>query len=315
MSAIHSDYFVETPGITSRLSDVDPTTRREIQRSLSKRVHGVFASPKNRKPIPWRNRDEQALFGLLEIDPAVRSFEAMPEKVTFLLNGKEIVHVPSVRVMTTKGMAILDVARSGGRLAGAMAVIYAGRGIAYRAVGTRSLHVLPRRSNAEWILTFRGFEPTPTAVLRVTKALSNRDGLSVGTLSQSLHIVEPHATVCAMALDGRLSLDLTAAHPLEMRATPVRGSRPMSTSFRFNVPVGQYADLDGKLAKYLGRARDKERRIIFEDMDGVPTHMTDSELLALQHGGGAPGPSSDEFGGRRAHRGGREAVDQSRRQR
>lgn len=59
----------------------------------------------------------------------------------------------------------------------------------------------------------------------------------------------------------------------------------MSASFRFNVPVGQYADIDGKLAKYLGRARDKERRVVFEDMDGVPTHMTDSELLALQHGG------------------------------
>jgi putative transposase len=59
----------------------------------------------------------------------------------------------------------------------------------------------------------------------------------------------------------------------------------MSASFIFNVPVGQFAEINGKLAKFVGRARDKERRIVFEDMDGVPTHMTDSELLTLQHGG------------------------------
>lgn len=59
----------------------------------------------------------------------------------------------------------------------------------------------------------------------------------------------------------------------------------MSASFLFNVPVGQYAELDGKLAKFVGRARDKERRLVFEDLDGVPTHMTDTELLTLQHGG------------------------------
>jgi hypothetical protein len=205
MSATHSNYFVETPGITSRLGDVDPATRREIQRSLSKRVHGVFASRKNRKPIPWRNRDEQSLFALLEIDPAVRSFEAMPEKVTFYLNGKQAVHVPSVRVITNNGMAILDVARAGGGMAEAMAKIYAGRGITYRAVGARSLHVLPRRSNAEWILTFRG--------------------LPVGALGRSLTIAEPHATLCAMALDGRLSLDLAASSPFEMRAALFAGAR------------------------------------------------------------------------------------------
>jgi hypothetical protein len=225
MSATHSNYFVETPGITSRLGDVDPATRREIQRSLSKRVHGVFASRKNRKPIPWRNRDEQSLFALLEIDPAVRSFEAMPEKVTFYLNGKQAVHVPSVRVITNNGMAILDVARAGGGMAEAMAKIYAGRGITYRAVGARSLHVLPRRSNAEWILTFRGFEPKPTAVMAVTKALSVKDGLPVGALGRSLTIAEPHATLCAMALDGRLSLDLAASSPFEMRAALFAGAR------------------------------------------------------------------------------------------
>lgn len=224
MSDILPDYGTEHLGIVSTLDAVDPATRREIQRSLSKRVHGVFASRKNRKPLPWRNRHEHGLFGLLEIDPAVRSFEAMPEKVSFLLNGVPASHVPSVRVVTTTGMAILDVARSGGRLAKAISAIYAGRGIAYRAIDTRCLHVLPRRLNADWILSYRGYEPTPTAVMEVTKALSRVDDRTIAALGKALDVPEPHATVCAMALDGRLSLDLTASSPLEMRAALFGGA-------------------------------------------------------------------------------------------
>lgn len=224
MSANLYDYSVETPGITSRLVAVDPATRREIQRSLSKRVHGVFASSKNRQPIPWRNRDERSLFGLLEIDPAVRSFEAMPEKVAFFLSGKPVVHVPSVRAMTTSGMAILDVARSGGRMAKAMASIYSTRGIAYRAIDARTLHLLPRRTNADWILTYRGFEPTPAGIIAVTKALSRSDSLTIGELGRKLDVAEPHATICALALGGRLALDLSASTPVEMRATLFAGT-------------------------------------------------------------------------------------------
>ena len=225
MSAIHSNYFVETPGITSRLGDVDPATRREIQRSLSKRVHGVFASRKNRKPIPWRNRDEHSLFGLLEIDPLVVSFEGMPEKVSFFLGGVQHNHVPTARIVTTNGRAVLDAIRSTGRLADAVSLIYADRGIAYRAIDSRSLHVLPRRDNAIWILSFRAFEPSPEQVRAVTMALADRDCRSIELLMEEVDQPDVMATVCSMALDRRLALDLMASSPGEMRACLFAGAQ------------------------------------------------------------------------------------------
>lgn len=53
-------------------------------------------------------------------------------------------------------------------------------------------------------------------------------------------------------------------------------------ALRFNLPVGQWIDLDGKLLRFDRRGRDRERRLVFEGTDGVPADMTDAELLALQ---------------------------------
>lgn len=58
----------------------------------------------------------------------------------------------------------------------------------------------------------------------------------------------------------------------------------MTETLRFNLPVGQWAELDGALMRFVRRGRDRERRIVFEGVDGVPHDMTDRELLDLQHG-------------------------------
>ncbi len=58
----------------------------------------------------------------------------------------------------------------------------------------------------------------------------------------------------------------------------------VAASFHFNVPVGQWAELDGDLVRFKGRARDRERSLLFEGVDGVPHPMTDARLLALQQG-------------------------------
>ncbi len=53
---------------------------------------------------------------------------------------------------------------------------------------------------------------------------------------------------------------------------------------RFNLPVGQWIELDGKLLRFARRGRDRDRRLIFEGLDDVPADMTDAELLELQFG-------------------------------
>ena len=51
---------------------------------------------------------------------------------------------------------------------------------------------------------------------------------------------------------------------------------------RFNLRVGQWIDLDGKLMRFDRRGRNRERSLVFEGTDGVPADLTDAELLALQ---------------------------------
>ena len=62
-------------------------------------------------------------------------------------------------------------------------------------------------------------------------------------------------------------------------------STSLSATFHFNVPAGQYADISGKLFQFKGRARDKGRSLVFEDLDGIQTNMSDEELLNFQYDG------------------------------
>lgn len=51
---------------------------------------------------------------------------------------------------------------------------------------------------------------------------------------------------------------------------------------RFIMPANQWIELDGKLLRYDRRGRDRERRLVFEGVDGVPADMTDAALLEMQ---------------------------------
>ena len=57
----------------------------------------------------------------------------------------------------------------------------------------------------------------------------------------------------------------------------------MAPAMQFNLPTGQWADLDGSVMRFVRRARDRDRRLVFEGLDGVPHDMSDTELLDLQH--------------------------------
>ncbi len=211
MSSIPYDFSREPASVVYHQTAVDEATRRGIARALSKRVHGVFASRKNRLPIPWRNRDEHALFGLLEIDPAVMSFRAMPEQVRFMFGGTPRTHVPTAWVETAHGSVVMDVAKAGGDLHRCLATVYAERGLAYRVVPSKVLHALPRAVNARWLLSHRAFDPDPTVVMDLIAALSGvREARPLGELEAELPLSNAAATVCSMALDGMVEMDLAA---------------------------------------------------------------------------------------------------------
>lgn len=204
-------------GIVSQVTPLDHDARRELTKGIARRVHGVFASIKLGRSVPWRTRDQRDLMCLLEVDPDVLSYEDSPEQVSFVLDGRQRTHVPAFRVQMRRGTAILDVSSASGRTSDVLAGVYAERGVPYRSLRGKDIRLEPRFGNASWILARRAHQPSQEAVLLVVGALSAREKWTVAELEAELPQVRHVASVvCAMAIRCLLALDLSAPEPLGM---------------------------------------------------------------------------------------------------
>jgi len=216
--------------LISHRRPLDDADWRELNRGLARRVHGVFASCKLGRAIPWRNRAEQDLMVLLEADGRIRDYEPTPERINLAIDGRRFHHYPSFRVWTRTSEITLDVfatLEDGGPhpLAELAAQAYEERGIAYKALSLAEVRLEPRFSNAKHILGYRRYHPTPEARLRVMEALSRRGGQArVGDIANDLGgDRDAAAMVFAIAARGDLYLDMSASRPLLMVASLSEG--------------------------------------------------------------------------------------------
>ncbi len=210
--------------IPSRLNTLGEKDRSALLSGMSRRVHGIFSSTKNGEPIPWRTRDENDLMFLLEVDPGVLSYEAVPEDISFTLDGKTTKRIPSFRIQTRRGSAIVDVFPAQGAnsqrrraLIGTLTDIYAERGTPYMALSGADIRLQPRLRNAQWIVDRGAHQGGERDELLVVGALSLDDQRTVAELAGDLPGVEHvDACVCAMTVRRLLRMDLSASDPREM---------------------------------------------------------------------------------------------------
>ena len=57
---------------------------------------------------------------------------------------------------------------------------------------------------------------------------------------------------------------------------------PTETAIRLRLPEGQAVAYEGRVMRLVRRSRDRARRMIFEDREGIPRDLSDEELIALQ---------------------------------
>ena len=204
--------------LVARIEPLRADDHAVIARRLSRRAHGVVASQKNGRAVPWRNSVERDLFLLLEADPDVLSYDAMPERMHLLVEGRARTHVPSARVRVNGSDVVLDSldTRHGAcaALAGLVERAYRERGTAYRAVTPADIRLQPRFGNAKTVLASRRFRTRPGTELLVLRSLASHPVSTVDDVERDL-AGEPDipATVFRMALDGMLRLDLGATSP------------------------------------------------------------------------------------------------------
>lgn len=218
-------------GIVSTIVPMDAETRAVLRKKVSRRVHGVFASAKNGRSVSWRTRDQRDLMSLMEVDPAILSYESEAERVSFVLDGRFHNHVPAFRARMARGVVVLDALPGQGaantrreRFVGALTEAYGDRGIPYRALSGSDIRLEPRFGNAKWVLARRAYQLTAHDVLSVTGALSGAGCLTVAMLRTKLPgVAEVASAVCAMAIEGTVSLDLSASAPEDMAVSLIAG--------------------------------------------------------------------------------------------
>jgi hypothetical protein len=198
---------------------------KRIQANMRRHVSGVFSSRKMNAPLPWRKPLERALLCLLEVDPWVDSIETMPHQVVLVVEGKERRYTPAIQIRSGGRTAVMD-AVSDSRaadparieLTSVLKSVYRAHGFDYSAVPQREILLEPRFGNARSILRCRGFTPDIETERRVVEVLSTARSSTIAGIQERL-APRPYVpeTVCAMMLAGRVTLDLSAARPSEMR--------------------------------------------------------------------------------------------------
>lgn len=208
-------------GIPSHVAPLDDVTRDRRENGVSRRVHGIVASLKNARPMRWSTTEQRDMMVLIEVDPAIVSYETVPEVVRFALDGRSREHVPAFRAITHRGPVMLDTfpARSRSkenrqRLIAALTEIYADRNVPYRAFDGSQIRLEPRFGNARWVSARSAYRPSEDEMLYLRDALTGADHRTIAELESELPQVPNVASVVShMAVLRQLGLDLSAKTP------------------------------------------------------------------------------------------------------
>lgn len=212
----------ERPARSSGKAAGDTVRRR------NRAIRGYVVSLKNGgTPIPWATTLEQDLMHLFEVDARIVSYARHPEQVRILVDGAIQERLIDFAVSTARGTTRLTLLPNrnppSGAVVAALADHCARRGLAHAALSEAAIRAQPRLSIAKALLGFRLVEPSEAFLIAAIEAVG-RGARTLDDLERALP-AWPHAraNICAAALRGRLTLDMTR---------PVSGETAVSLSGR-----------------------------------------------------------------------------------
>lgn len=222
MPSVYASRGDAAPGKDASVLSSPPSVRKVITRR-TKRVVGLFPSPKNGRQVAWESLLERDYCMLLELDPEVRAYRSQPERMALFVDGVRRWHVPDFLVTDRRGDAFHEVkpARKAqkpdvrSRLLAAAAAA-AERGLGYRVVTEEDIRRLPRLDNVKLVCRYLGVEVTQLLRYDVlTRVL--RAPTTVGALAGDLREQGGFATVMGLVASGTVVVDMNA--PLTLAST------------------------------------------------------------------------------------------------
>ena len=204
--------------VASHITKLTADDWRKITEGLTRRFSGDFPLDRNGASVNWRTQRERAAISILALDPRIDSIEGMPERVTLMVNGRQRVWSPALRITSGRRVVMADVIREATATAPERQHVtelltrtYAERGITYTTMLEGRVCREPRLANARFVLGYRGVDCDPDTELAVVGALSRGGEVTLGSLeAQLVGFGDVRATVFAMATRKQVRLDLWA---------------------------------------------------------------------------------------------------------
>jgi hypothetical protein len=199
---------------------------REINKGLDRRFSGLFVSGVNGKLVPWRGEHHLAALSLFELDPAIDSFEVMPERISLSIDGKLRSYIPAFRLRCGSITLMVDVLHPGqekhpkrAQVSATIRAAYGCIGVRYRTMSEREVFAQPRQRNARYVLEYRGFQASAETELAVVKALGRSGKHTIDSLTASLaEFPDARDTLFFLATRRRIKVGLWATTPGGMPA-------------------------------------------------------------------------------------------------
>jgi hypothetical protein len=205
----------------SPLTDED---RKRIARQMTHTVSGAFVTVAQGGSLLWRNPRELHALSLFELDLRVEQIEVVPERVTVMVDGRSVDHIPAFRLRCAAARVVLDVVTDAQReklghqaVAGALTRAYASRGMRYTELRYAHVRGQPRLRNARLVLRGRCYDPPPETEFAILSLLSTPGRHTIRSISTAVP-PNPHVrdAVYALATRRRIAIDLWARDPDDM---------------------------------------------------------------------------------------------------
>ena len=214
----HATDVAEAVHVASHITELTTDDWRKITEGLTRRFTGDFPLDRNGASVNWRTQRERAAISILALDPRIDRIEGMPERVTLMVDGRQRVWSPALRITSGRRVVMADVIRDATaatperqQITELLTCAYAERGVGYTTMLESSVCREPRLRNARFVLGYRGVDCDPDTELAVVGALSRNTQVTLGSLETQLDgSGDVRATVFAMATRKQVRLDLRA---------------------------------------------------------------------------------------------------------
>lgn len=195
-------------------ADGEVRIKKIISRSNS-RPTGKYPSLKMGRMMHWENIDQLYAFRLLDINPAIKSFEESPMEIQYEINGKRFCEYPDLLINTANLKEIWKIQKSTEYKT--VSTIenektfreqLLKKGFRWRYVDSKILALEPRKQNVITLLRYGAGSINLIEVEKVRNYLERYETISWGKVTSGFLGLSGPKNICRLVIEGQIYFDI-----------------------------------------------------------------------------------------------------------